>query len=86
MMRHFEEKVAILTGAASGIGKAIALRLDSEGGWRGGRPDHGRKYLRFTAIALDVRRGDAARYEQAPRRCGDARSDEWNTAPAAEAA
>jgi NAD(P)-dependent dehydrogenase (short-subunit alcohol dehydrogenase family) len=30
-MRRFEEKVALVTGAASGIGRAVALRLGAEG-------------------------------------------------------
>ena len=29
--RRFEEKVALITGAASGIGRAVSLRLAGEG-------------------------------------------------------
>jgi 3-hydroxybutyrate dehydrogenase len=32
VVSHFDEKVAIVTGAASGIGKEIALRFAAEGG------------------------------------------------------
>ena len=35
MSERFSGKVAIVTGAAQGIGKAIALRLASEGAARG---------------------------------------------------
>ena len=31
-MRRFEDKVILITGAASGIGKACALRMGEEGG------------------------------------------------------
>ena len=40
--RRFEDKVAVVTGAGSGIGRAVARRLAREGA-RGGRPRRGRR-------------------------------------------
>ena len=83
-MKGLEDKIAIVTGAASGIGRAIALRLAEEGAQpgdlrsrRGGRGEgrgggaRGRRHMR----------GAAMRYHRLRGRAGGGEAIEAETGP-----
>ena len=71
MSARFENKVAIVTGAASGIGKACMIRLASEGatviGFDNNRPllEKTVALVEGTAVAMDCDVSDAKAVEQA---------------------
>jgi meso-butanediol dehydrogenase/(S,S)-butanediol dehydrogenase/diacetyl reductase len=68
--RRFEDKVALITGAASGIGRAVALRLASEGARLFGHDldDNGlvetAKLVASAGGTMETRRGDISDPEE----------------------
>ena len=57
--RRFEEKVALITGAASGIGRAVSLRLASEGARVFGHDVNAEGLAETVGLVTDSGRDDA---------------------------
>ena len=67
-MQRFDGKVVIVTGAASGIGEATALRFAAEGA-RAAVVDRREDALKKVAAALPNDQGDSVRRRRREQQC-----------------